>query len=182
MTRARRFASSHAATDSESRPCSGTVVGVLPVEMVMSVPLVKRSSGNQVLHCKLVLVMSVTTRRRQEGGNTTGVMKATSENDRRSGSWWCATGRLCTTTRVICPRRARILLELQTFDGAFFFCQDRVRVHARGDPYSGKGRYAITRLGGGTLLYAVSRRAALRESAAWAGPAGDHDPPAPGDA
>jgi hypothetical protein len=53
----------------------------LPVEMVMSVPLVKRSSGNQVSHCKLVLVMSVTTRRRQEGGNTTGVMKATSEND-----------------------------------------------------------------------------------------------------
>src|SRR5262249_650824 len=43
----------------------------------------------------------------------------------------------------------------QTFDGAFFLCQDRVRVHARGDPYSGKGRYAITRLGGGTLLYAL---------------------------
>src|SRR5207249_7306949 len=92
----------------------------------------------------------------------------------------CENGRLCTTTRVVCPRSARILLELQTFDGAFFLCQDRVRVHARRDPCSGKGRYAITRLGGGTLLYALSRRAALRESAAWSGPAGDHDPPAHG--
>jgi hypothetical protein len=47
----------------------------------MSVPLVKRSSGDEVSHCKLVLVMSVTTRRHQEGGNTIRSRKATAEND-----------------------------------------------------------------------------------------------------
>src|SRR5262245_9208048 len=41
----------------------------------------------------------------------------------RSNGLPCITGRLCTTTRVICLRRARILLELETFDGAFFLCQ-----------------------------------------------------------
>ena len=65
----------------ERRPCAGTVVGAWPVERMMSVPLVQRSSGDQVSHGTRVLVMSVTTSRHHEGGKTIRSRKATAEND-----------------------------------------------------------------------------------------------------